>query len=129
MPIRKNIQDWEKHSSEEGVDPQQQRATMDFLLDLGSTRGRVSLFQQTVKMYWRFKCVLAKSLMSMKEQDAHSSLLFELNHIKQDMTTMTKVQQQQNDRIGRIEEQLRDMQWLEVLGSDEDPAPVKFFDV
>ena len=110
---------------EASVDLQHQRDTMDFLLDLGSTRGRVSLFQQTVKMYWRFKCLLAQALMSMKEQYAHSSLLFELNHIKLDMTTMTKIQQKQNDRIGRIEEQLRDMQWVELFGSSaEDPAPV-----
>ena len=80
-------------------------------------------------MYWRLKCVLAIALMSMKEHDSPSSLLFELNHIKQDMTTMTKIQQQQNDRLGRIEEQLRDMQWVELLGSEEDPVPVKSFDV
>ena len=67
--------------------------------------------------------------MSMEEQGSPSSLLLQLNQINQALSTMTKVQQQQNDRIGSIEEQLRDMQWVELLGSEEDPIPVKSSDV
>lgn len=74
------------------VELQQQRVKLDFLTDPGNTRGRVSLFQQIVKMYWCLKCVLAIALMSMKEQGSPSSLLLELNQINQALSTMTKVQ-------------------------------------
>ena len=76
-------------------------------------------------MYWKFKCVLAKALMSMKDQEVHTSILFDLHHIKQDISSMTKTQMQQNARIERIEEQLSAMQWVEMPGSSvKAPAPV-----
>lgn len=97
---------------------------MDFLTDPGSTWGRISLFQQSVKMYYKFKCVLAKALMSMKDQEVHTSILFYLHHIKQDMSSMTKTQMQQNARIGWIEEKLHTMQLVEMpRSSAKDSAP------
>ena len=60
---------------------------MEFILDLDNTRGRVSLFQQTVKTYWKFKCVLAREMESLrkKELKSYSSVLFELQAMKQEM--------------------------------------------
>ena len=92
--IRQTIHGWEKQSTDEEVDIQEQQANIDFITNPGSTRGRISLFQQTIKTYWKFKCVLAKAMISMQQQEAHTSVLFELNQIKQDMRAMTKTQMQ-----------------------------------
>ena len=48
---------------EEEIDIREQKLRMEFILDPGSTRGKVSLFQQSVKTYWKIKCVLAKAMM------------------------------------------------------------------
>ena len=80
--IRKTIHGCEKQSDEEDTDIQEQQARIDFIYDPGSTRGRVSLFQQTIKTYWKIKCVLARAMMSMQEKELDSSMLFELRQIK-----------------------------------------------
>ena len=102
---------------------------MDFISDPGSTRGRVSLFQQSVKTYWKMKCVLAKAMASMEVREGNSSVLFELQQIKQDIHEMAKAHIQANARIWKIERQLQSMQQVELLGSTaKDPTPVDPFD-
>ena len=49
-------------------------------------------------------------MLSMQEKEVNSSMLFELQVIKQDIREMAKAQIQENDRIGRIEHQLQSMQ-------------------
>ena len=58
------------------------------------------------------KCVLARAIESLqkKEIQSYSSVLFELQSLKQEVCGMTKVQHQQNSRIGNIEQQLRLLQ-------------------
>ena len=76
------------------------------------------------------KCVLAKVMSSMQEKQVNPSMLFELQQIKQDMREMTKAQIQANARIGRIEQQLRNMQQAEMPGSNaKDPRPIDSLDV
>ena len=92
MDIQKTIQGWERDSDDEEDEIQSQQEGIHFLSDPGNTRGRVSLFQQSVKTYWKIKCVLAKALSSMQEKKINSSLLFELQQIKQDMREITNAQ-------------------------------------
>ena len=105
---------------------EEQSSKMDFITDPGSTRGRVSLFQQSVKTYLKMKCFLAKALACKEEKSISSSILFELQQMKLDMHEMFKAQIQLNDRIGKIEKQLQNPQRSEqVLGTTaKDPAPV-----
>ena len=62
----------------------------------------------------------------MEEKVDNSSMLFELQQMKQDIHEMVKVQIQTNDKIGKIERQLQSMQRGEqLLGTTaKDPAPV-----
>lgn len=115
--IRKAIHGWEKQTQSDDEDLEEQEAKMDFILDPGSTRGRVSLFQQSVKTYWKMKCVLAKAMANMEVKEANSSMLFELHQIKQDMHNMMKTQLQINERIGHIERQLNSLEKKDLHGS------------
>ena len=47
--------------------------------------------------------------MSTQEKQLNSSLLFELQQMKQDMREMTKVQIQTNVRLARMEQQLQNL--------------------
>ena len=80
--IRKAIHGWERQTDSDDEDLKEQEAKMDFILDPGSIRGRVSLFQQSVKTYWKMKCVLAKAMANMEVKEENSSMLFELHQIK-----------------------------------------------
>ena len=84
-----------------------QLSQMDFITDPGSTRGRISLFQQSVKTYWKMKCLLAKAMASKEDKSLTSSILFEMQQMKMDMHAMLKVQIRLNDRVGKIEKQLQ----------------------
>ena len=103
---------------------------MDFVTDPRSTKGRVSIFQQLVKTYWKMKCLLGKVMDSNEEKEANSSIMFELQQMKQDIHEMFKVQIQTNDRIEKIERQLQNMQRHEqLLGiTAKDPASVNSSD-
>ena len=96
MHIRKTIQGWQRQSDDDDGDLKEQEARMDFISDRGNTSGKFSLFQQLVKTYWKFKCVLAKAMLSMQEKEANPLLLFELQQIEQDMREMAKAQIQAN---------------------------------
>ena len=85
--IKVTIAEWEQDSEEEDTEISEQQERMEFILDLGNIRGRVSLFQQTIKTYWKFKCVLARAMESLqkKELKSYSLVLFELQAMKQEM--------------------------------------------
>ena len=51
MHICKTIQGWERETDDEDDDLKDQEERMDFISDLGNTRGIVSLFQQSIKIY------------------------------------------------------------------------------
>ena len=62
---RNIIQGWEKSSYSNEEDNEAEAEIMDFITDPGNTRGCLSLFNQTVHMYWIMKCVLAKAMQSL----------------------------------------------------------------
>ena len=127
--IRETIEGQKRQSDDEDDDLKEQETRMDFISNPGNTRGRFSLFQQSVKTYWKFKCVLAKAMLSMLEKEVNSSMLFELQLLKQDIREMSKAHIQANDRIGRIEHQLQSMQQAQMPGSTaKDPTPVDSLD-
>ena len=105
--IKSKIHGWEVHTDSEEEDMDAQLSQMDFLTDPGSTRGRVSLFQQSVKTYWKMKCLLAKAMASKEDKSLTSSIQFEMQQMKLDMHAMLKVQMHLNDRVGKIEQQLQ----------------------
>ena len=90
--IKTKIHGWEIQTNNEDEDMEDQISKMDFITDPGSTRGRVSLFQQSVKTYWKMKCLLAKALACKEEKSINSSILFELQQMKLEMHAMFKAQ-------------------------------------
>ena len=63
--IKNRIQGWEKESHNNEEDNEAEGEILDLITDLGNTRGRLSLFNQTVHMYWIIKCVLVKAMQSL----------------------------------------------------------------
>ena len=100
--IKTKIHGREIQTDSEDEDMETQLSQMDFITDPGSTQGRVSLFQQSVKTYWKMNCLLAKAMACQEEKSLNSSILFELQQIKMDMHAMSKAQIQLNDRVGKI---------------------------
>ena len=86
---------------------EEQLSHLDFLTDLGNTQGRVSLFQQSVKTYWKMKCLLAKALAATERKSLTSSILFELQQVKMDMHAISKIQIQLNDQVGKLEQRVQ----------------------
>ena len=102
---------------------------MDFICDPGNTSGWVSLFHQSVNMYWKLNCVLAKAMSSMQEMEGNPAVVSEVQQIKQAIQEIAKSQFQATTRIGQIERQLQSMQQVEMSGSSaKDPVPIDSFD-
>ena len=60
--------------------------------DPGHTRGRISLFQHSIRTYWFIKCVLVKAIMSIQEKWEPNlvSTLTEINRNIQEMLVLEK---------------------------------------
>ena len=80
----------------------EQLSHLDFLTNPGYTQGRVSLFQQSIKTYWKMKCILVKALAATEKQSLTSSILFQLQQLKMDMHAISKVQILLNDKVGKL---------------------------
>ena len=88
--IKIKIHGWEIQTNSEDEGMEAQISKMNFIIDPDSTRGRVSLFQQSVKTYWKMKCLLAKAMACQEEKCINSSILFELQQMKLDTHAMFK---------------------------------------
>ena len=80
--IRNVIQGWERESNSNEEDIEVQEENMDFVFDPGNTRGRVSLFHQSIHTYWTLKCVLAKALQSLQPSESRPEVIPILHEIK-----------------------------------------------
>ena len=61
---RNEIRGWEQEIHQEPEEIETEAEIMDFITDPGHTRGRLTLFNQTVHTYWIVKCLLAKAIQS-----------------------------------------------------------------
>lgn len=61
VDIHKLIQEMEGSIMEEDSEPEMEE-WRDLVLDLGKTRGMLSLFKQTLQVYWIMKRLLARAL-------------------------------------------------------------------
>ena len=111
---------------------------MDFITNPSNTHGHLSLFHQTIHTYWIVKCLLAKAMQSFpphqekiepKVVDLLQDIDNQLNHIKVTQYHTTDSISRIDDRIGRIEKQLQQMQQVDMPGSTaKDPAPIESSD-
>lgn len=62
--VRQEINGWEREIQQNEEDNDAKAEIIDFVTDPGNTRGRLSLFNQTVHTYWIFKCLIAKAMQS-----------------------------------------------------------------
>ena len=108
-------------------------------MDPGNTRGRLTLFQQTVHTYWLVKCLIAKAIQSFHPGQTRTDAtkleprLLELVQNMQDQLQHIKITQYQatdrisrlDDRVGCMEKQFQVLQQIDMPGSTvKDPAPV-----
>lgn len=61
VDICKVIQEMEESIMEEDSEPAMEEWG-DIILDLGHTRGRMTLYRQALHVYWVLKCLLARAL-------------------------------------------------------------------
>ena len=111
---------------------------MDFVTDPGNTRGRLSLFNQTIHTYWIMKCFLAKAIHSIlpsrekqepKMLDLLQDIDIQLQHIKVTQYQATNHIGRIEDRVGRIEKQIQQLQQADMpLSTAKDPAPIESSD-
>ena len=109
---------------------------MDFITDPSNTRGRLTLFHQTVHTYYIVKCLLAKAMQSFPPHqekiepqivDLLQDIQNQLNHIKITQYQATDHISRIDDRVGRMEQKLQQLQQVDMLGSTvKDPTPVYF---
>ena len=76
---------------------------MEFVNDLGNTRGHISLFHQSIHTYWTLKCVLAKALRSLKLIEGSLEVFSILQEIKIELQDIKVSQYHAIAQIGRIE--------------------------
>ena len=104
---KSTIQGWEVETDSEEVSMEEQLSHLNFLTDPGNTRGRVFLFEQSIKTYWKMKCLLAMALAATERKSLISSILSELQQVKMDMHAISKIQIQLNDQVGKLEQQVQ----------------------
>ena len=83
--IRNVIQGWERESNSKEEDIEVQVEMMDFVSDATNTRGRLSLLHQYIHTYLNLKCVLEKSLQSLKENEGSPKVVSILQEIKKEI--------------------------------------------
>ena len=60
--VRQEIRGWEKEIQIDPEDNEAEAEILDFITDPGNTRGRLTLFNQTIHTYWIVKCLIAKAI-------------------------------------------------------------------
>lgn len=83
--IQNVIQGWERESNNNEEDIEAQEKNMDLVVDLGNTRGCLSLFHQSIHTYWTLQCVLAKALQSSQESEGSPVMVLILHEIKKEI--------------------------------------------
>lgn len=131
VTVRQAIKGWEKEIHTEPEDNEAEADILDFITDPGNTRGRLTLFQQTVHTYWILKSLLAKAIQSMHPsqmeknpkkaqfclQDTLLHMEDQLQHIKITQYQATDRISRVDDRVGRIEKQLQLLHQVDMPGS------------
>ena len=125
--VRSHINGWETEvlnnlDREDEMDSEDMQNAVN---DTGHTRGRISLFQKSVRTYWLIKCLLAMAVMSTTETKMESTLA----DINRNIQEINLSQLHQYVRLGRLEKEIKSMQQIaiELAGSSaKDPAPVEF---
>ena len=137
--VRQEIKRWEKEIHTDLEDQETKAEILDFITDPGNTRGRLTLFQQTVHTYQILKSLLAKAIQSIHPSHAEQNstkteiyLLDIMNHMEDQLQDIKITQYQAtdiisrvDDRVGRIEKQLQQLQQVDMPGSTRKaPTPV-----
>ena len=127
----------------EPEDNEAEEEILDFINDPANTRGRLTLFQQTIHTYWTMKCLLAKAMQSFPPGQKNLDItnmearIMEKLEDMQDQLSHIKITQYQaadrisrlDDRVGRMEKQLQQLQQVDMPGfTVKDPAPVSSSD-
>ena len=138
-PTRNQIRGWERELQINPEDNEAAADILDFIQDPGNTRGRFTLFNQTIHTYWLMKCLLAKAIQSAHPpeykvqpktklflKDLLENIDTNLQHIK---FAQHQAIQRLDDRMGRLEKLLQHMQQVDMPGSHaNEPAPVSSSD-
>ena len=141
-PTRMQIHGWERELQTDMEDTEAETDILDFIHDPGNTRGRLSLFNQTIHTYWLVKCLLAKAIQSahppeFKVQPKTESFLKDLlekieshlQHIKITQYQVTDRIQRMDDRMERMEKLLQQLHQVDMPGAHaKDPAPISSSD-
>ena len=140
---RQEIRGWEKEIQIEPEDIAAEEDALDFIKDPANTRGRLSLFQQTIHTYWTMKCLLAKAMQSFppgmqsmdvakmeaRIMDKLEDMQDQLSHIKITQYQTADRMNRLDDKVARMEKQLQQLQQVDMPGSTvKDPAPVSSSD-
>ena len=140
---RQEIRGWERDIQIDPEDNETETEIMDFITDPGNTRGRLTLFQQTIHTYWILKCLLAKAMQSFPPIQAQKnppkieSSIKDMLQDMQDQLYHIKITQYQaadrisrlDDRMWRMEKQLQQLQQVDMPGSTaKEPAPISSSD-
>ena len=125
--VRKVIHGWERESQSNEEDNEAKAEILDFITYPGNTKGRLSLFNQTVHAYWIMKCFLAKAMQSLhpRNETQEPTVMELLQDIDIQLQHIKVTQYQATDCIGRIEKQIQPLQRADIPGSTlKDPAPI-----
>ena len=60
--VRQEIRGWERDIQTDLEDNETEAEILEFIMDPGNTRGRLTLFNQTIHTCWIVKCLLAKAM-------------------------------------------------------------------
>ena len=93
---------------------------------LANTRGRLSLFKQSIHIYWTMKCFMAKAIVAIQELGGDPKATSILAEMRRDIQEIHLQLHHQNVRLGRMECQLQSMHQVDMLGSSvKDPTPIE----
>ena len=129
-PIRDRVYGWESEILDT-LDSQDDKASTDMQTvspDPGHTRGRTSLYQQSIRTYWVIKCLLAKAIMSLAEPKLDFKLEAILVDINRNVQEINLRQLNQYTRLASLEKEIKALQQVpvELPGATATaPAPVE----
>ena len=141
--VRNDIRGWEQEKQQEPEDMETEAEILNFITDPGHTRGRFTLFNQTVHTYWILKCLIAKAVQSAHTVQVKTETMqpdlrtqAQLLEIQDNQQHLKITQYQTADRVSRLDEKvgrmektlqkiLQQLNQAEIPGSNvKDPAPV-----
>ena len=105
--IRNVIQGWDRNSNSNEEDREGQEESMDFVNAPRNTRGRLSLFHQTIHTDWTLKCILGKAMQILQPIDGSPKVISIIQQIKIELQDIKVSQYHATPRIFRIERQIQ----------------------